>query len=232
MIVAVVGCTGNVPPTREPTQQPEVTLDRAHGVPGEGIEYRVTLRGVGVGKVQVGVGKLGWIDGREALIVKSRGQTEGLIAVVSELTWELTTTIDLERARPIRNVADARITLVGEEPEDAHEEHEWSDGDRGHDLHSATAVIRGWRSKPGERTELRVAIDSMRLDVKLWHAKTELVTVKRTLAAVRYDGIAEDKYRFSVWLSDDVARVPLRLRTQSKWGEIMIEMVHYEAPLE
>jgi hypothetical protein len=231
LLAIIAGC--NAPrTTAQPTVAP-VTLTHAHGVPGEGLEYRATLRGLGVGKVQVGVGRLGVVEGQRQLIVKTRGHSDGLLAVVTQLTWELTTTLDLDRARPVHTVEEVRVELVGDEKDHDRNERTWDDGDSRHDLHSAAAVIRGWRSKRGDRGELVVEIDSFGLAVSLWHATTELVYVtKRTLAAVRYDGIVADKYKFSVWLSDDLARVPLRLRTQSKWGEIVVELTHYEAPTE
>jgi hypothetical protein len=47
---------------------------------------------------------------------------------------------------------------------------------------------------------------------------------------VRYDGIAMDKYNFSVWISDDEARVPLLMRTETKIGSVAVEMVRYDPP--
>jgi hypothetical protein len=38
------------------------------------------------------------------------------------------------------------------------------------------------------------------------------------------------KHPISAWLSDDDARVPLRMHSGSKLGEIDIEMVSYEVP--
>lgn len=48
--------------------------------------------------------------------------------------------------------------------------------------------------------------------------------------AVRYDGNVEDKHRFTVWISDDVARVPLKMRAATKLGVVEAELVHYAAP--
>ena len=231
LLAIVAGC--NVPRTTAQPSAAPVTLTRAHGVPGEGLEYRATLRGIAVGKVQVGVGQLGVVDGKRQIIVKSRGHSDGLLAIVSELTWQLTSTLDLDRARPVETLEEVSVVLVGDEKERDSNQRTWQDDDTDHDLHSAAAVIRGWRSKRGERGELTVEIDSFDLAVSLWHATNELVYItRRTLAAVRYDGIVADKYKFSVWVSDDLARVPLRLRTQSKWGEIVVELTHYEPPGE
>jgi hypothetical protein len=34
----------------------------------------------------------------------------------------------------------------------------------------------------------------------------------------------------TAWVSDDAARVPLKLVAQSRWGEIAVELVDYQIP--
>jgi hypothetical protein len=48
--------------------------------------------------------------------------------------------------------------------------------------------------------------------------------------AVRYDGVARGKFPFKIWISDDTARVPLRMETSTKWGAVVVELVEYNAP--
>jgi hypothetical protein len=48
-------------------------------------------------------------------------------------------------------------------------------------------------------------------------------------AAIRYEGTVDDEFKFAIWISDDVARVPLVLRAESKWGDLTAELVEYEA---
>lgn len=239
MLALAAACTGGVttslPP--KPSAAGAALPSRYVAIAGETMEFRATLRGLLVGRVQVVVGKLGWIDDpiaharHRSVIVRSRGKSDGLVAVLASLTWELTTTLDLDAARSVRSVEDGEVRVAGEKPE--HEHRERSYGDREQDLHGAAAVLRGWHSKLGDRAELTVMIGRLGLDVELWDAGRERVFgPDRSIAAVRYEGVVEDDYHFVLWLSDDAARVPLRLRTESKWGDIAVELVGYEAPLD
>src|SRR5262245_46643186 len=94
----LAGCAGvaTKPPKPDRPAEP-VNLDgRILAVAGETIEYQVELRGITVGRVQVGVGKPGWVEDRPAIIVRSRGTSAGIVALIGELRWELTTTLDLQ----------------------------------------------------------------------------------------------------------------------------------------
>jgi hypothetical protein len=48
--------------------------------------------------------------------------------------------------------------------------------------------------------------------------------------AIRYDGMVEGEIPMTAWVSDDAARVPLKLVAQSRWGEIAVELVDYQIP--
>jgi hypothetical protein len=107
----------------------------------------------------------------------------------------------------------------------------WEREDTGENrnIHAAGAALRGWRSRPGEGTRFTTVVDHVHIDVELRHAGNDVI---ETTPAVRYDGIARGKHRVSIWFSDDVARAPLRLRSQSRWGEIGIDLVAYTPPKE
>jgi hypothetical protein len=42
--------------------------------------------------------------------------------------------------------------------------------------------------------------------------------------------MVQDRIPITAWLSDDAARVPLKLVAQSPWGEIAVELVDYQIP--
>lgn len=222
LVVLLAGCTavGAAPP---PPPVPAVLhpLGRPLAIPGEGMLYEVTFRGLRVGRVQVGVGEPGWFEGRRAIIVESRGVTDGIVALLGELDWQLATTIDLERGRPLLTIEEAHLTFRGK----TRTERSRSTRDV-HSIHSAAAALRGWRSAPGQHARLAVRIDAAHLELALHEAGRDLLDQP----AVRYEGVARGKYPFTIWISDDTARVPLRLRTSTRWGGIGVDLVEYTAP--
>ena len=224
-LIACAGAVSPGPPARRgtPIAAPEAT----HGIPGEAMTYVVRLRGVLVGRVAVAVGQPGWVEGRHAIIVRSRGQTEGVLSIVGDLSWELTTTLDLDRGLPIRAHEEANVVVPGKRE---HEEHDdtWSDDDLHHNVHSVVGVVRSWQARRS-RTPLEVDIARARLDVEMWEGAHEYLTSAR-MPAVRYDGMVEERIPFQTWVSDDADRVPLLLRARSRWGEIEVELVEYRAP--
>ena len=99
-----------------------------------------------------------------------------------------------------------------------------------HDLHSAVGVVRAWPVPPGEDLTLDLKVDGMSLDATFHEVRREAIA-GHALPAMRYDGTAKGgRYKFWLWISDDLARVPLRLVAESKLGTIRIELVNYEAP--
>jgi hypothetical protein len=112
-----------------------------------------------------------------------------------------------------------------------------------HDTHSAMAAMRGWDPRPGTKKTLWVMGGK-----RIW--KSELTfggreTIGTTIgnrACVRIDGFAwraradltvdESKARreFSVWMSDDADRVPLRVVAKTELGDVVIELTDYRRP--
>jgi hypothetical protein len=233
-LLCLAGCGAMAAtPSPQPTQQnTEAVLGVPLAIPGEAMEYRVELRGMTVGRVQVALGQAGWIGERHAVIVKSRGTTAGLVAMLGDITWDLTTTLDLDGALPISAVEEVHAVL-GDENEHDRDEDTWSEGDHHHNVHSAVCAIRGWRSKLGQRASFEVQLVDLELPVEMRDDGRESISHARgNLPAVRYAGKVRNKYSFHAWISDDTARVPLKLRTESKLGEIVVDLVDYDPPRE
>jgi len=109
-----------------------------------------------------------------------------------------------------------------------------------HDAHSAMAELRGWRASPGAtRTVFVVGGRRVwRVDVKLVgldtigsaignrraiHFTGESYRTNRSLTAET----AKPARTFSVWLSDDADRVPLKLTASTELGDIVMELTEY-----
>jgi hypothetical protein len=229
LALAIVGCGGVAI-----TQPPKTTADATpiettpFGVPGESMVYRVALRGLTVGRVEVAVGREGLVDGHRAIIVKSHGHSDGLVAMVTDLVWDLTTTLDLDHTAPIDEIEESWSTFDGHQQHDRRER-TWSDGDHRHNLHSAIGALRAWHSEREQHRQVDMKIDQLRFGVDIWEASHEFLDAFAK-PSVRYDGIADSRFAFSIWLSDDASRVPLRARADTEWGRITVELVEYEAP--
>jgi hypothetical protein len=112
-----------------------------------------------------------------------------------------------------------------------------------HDTHSAMASMRGWDAAPGTTKTLWVMGGK-----RIWksqvtfHGRETIGTQLGNRAAVRYDGFAwrahndltVDESRaareFTVWLSDDADRVPLRVIAKTELGDLVIDLTDYQRP--
>ncbi len=224
-IIALAACTGVPRPAPAPRHAAPLA-GAVLAVPGETMEFKVALRGIRVGIVQTALGWPGVVDGRSAIIVRSRGKTDGVLQLIGDLTWELDSTIDLERGLPIIDHEEAWAEFAGQK-EHHRGAHHWDADEHRHDIHSAVGAIRAWHSAPGDRTEFDVELGGARFDVQLWHVGRAVVQHQ---PAIHYDGLAAGEFPFSAWVSDDLARVPLRLTAQTTWGEISVELVDYQIP--
>lgn len=135
--------------------------------PGEAMTYEVQLAGVLVGDAQLAVGEIGEVDGKKAIVVKSRAATAGAAALVKQISDESTTVIDVETGQPIKvdmvavngaKKATAAVTFDGkiatvtyQRSEEARTQTFKFDAKTTvlHDMHTAMAAVRGWRAAPG-----------------------------------------------------------------------------------
>jgi hypothetical protein len=208
-------------PAPAPVQHP---LGAPLAIPGESMVFELTFRGLQVARVQVAIGQPGWVDGKPSIIVKSHGETDGLVALIGELDWTLATTMHLVDGTPLLVEEDAIIKFRGKTDTN----HERSTDAR-HTIHSAVCVLRGWRSRAGQEGSLAMRVDQAHIELRFHEAAREFLEVAGK-PAVRYDGVARGKFPFKIWISDDTARVPLRLETSTKWGDVAVELVEYNAP--
>src|SRR5688500_13929355 len=101
LVICLAGCAGADAMTLPAAPQLAARGEVAY-YPGENMAYEVQLGGVLVGEAQLAVGDIGMVDGRRAIVVKSRAATAGVAAVIKKMVDESTTIIDVETGRPMR----------------------------------------------------------------------------------------------------------------------------------
>lgn len=176
---------------------------------GEAMAFEVQLAGVLVGEAQLAVGEVGTVDGRKALVVKSRAATAGAAALVRKIVDEATTIIDADTGAPIsvetnvemgqrKTVASAQflanhaiVQFQRNEDKQPSSFNVSYNGHKLHDAHSAMAQLRGWKATPGTTRTVHV-IGGRRLwrvDVKYAGEET-IGTATGNRRAVIYDGVS------------------------------------------
>lgn len=198
-------------------------LVMAHVIPGEAMEYEVALRGITIGRVVVAAGEIGRIEEQRAIVVRARGQSAGLAAIIGEVTWEMRTTLDLDRGYLIDSHEEMILVFAGQT------EHESEDYHSSHDLLSAIGALRAWHSQPGATAKISAHVASAETTGTLVDAAHEyLGSAERP--AVRYAGVFDERFPVTTWISDDIARVPLRFECDTPLGRVTGELVEYRAP--
>ncbi len=129
-----------------------------------------------------------------------------------------------------------RITRGGEEITEA----QTILGHGGHDFNSFLIFLRGWDAEPGMHLEADVLRSRY-----VWRVQMEVIgyenlsTKLGNLPTARYDGEGvrlardgtidptSDRRRFSIWLTDDADRVPVRLIARTDYGDVVMELLAY-----
>ncbi len=262
------GSTGQPPGVLDTTESEEppaaLEVSQTFFIPGEVMRFQLSLRGVVGGETTVAVGLPGEIDGRRAIILRSRVESAGVVALIREIRDEVITWIDLDEGIPIRLHADVKFgkkesiidtDFNGGEPGAFAIEYERKGQTKrtylqamppdqsAHDIHSIMGVVRAWDAQPGTHAYFyvlagrRLWLNTIRL--------TERETIRTALGrfpAIRIDGIAKRMTRqlaentrkkpreFTVWISDDADRVPLRVIAKTEYGEVRAELIDYDRP--
>src|SRR3954471_21491018 len=215
LFVVVTACGGSVAP---PPAVAQIDIP-------ESLQYDVALRGMTVGHVVVSIGEPGEVDGRRAVVVRSSAKGGGALSLFSDLDWELETVVALDDTHALSEQEAVDVCPIVGDP--IHEKNTRDlAGSDDYNVPSAAEMIRAWHSRRGEDKSFDLRVSDIYLDVKLHDAAREM---SAKLPAVRYDGIVRDKYPVSIWISDDAARVPLRMVSASKWGDIAVDLVAYDA---
>jgi hypothetical protein len=120
------------------------------------------------------------------------------------------------------------VKLAGEHEHDEQHRTVATDGRLDRNVHAVVGQLRAWRSKLGDSREDDLRLGDIHLSLALADAGREFLP-SANLPSARYTGSAQEgRYPVTMWLSDDEARVPLKLVASSKLGELAVEMASYE----
>jgi len=257
---AALDLAGEPPPPGLASSEGAAADDVIGLVPGEALAFEVRLAGVLAGEAALVVRDPASTDPPGTLTVTSRIRSAGAVALVKQVDDQLTTLVDRDGMRPLSSTATvqfgsrnyqarttygARDAVVEYQPVGGHPSHlHFGFGaQEAHDAHSAMARVRTWRAEPGERLGLWVLGGRRLWRTEVWAAGHEVIGTRMgNLPAVRLDGIsqrarpdltidtAKKTRTFSVWLSDDADRVPLRMVANTELGPVTIDLVDYRRP--
>lgn len=226
--------------------------------PGESMRFEVRMAGVLAGEATFATGEPGLVDGRRAIAVSSRVGTAGAFALIKDIRDDATSIIDLASLRPISTTGDVRfgakaahtettypggkakieLTADGQPPRALTYDFR---GETIDDAHSAMAAMRIWPAAPGATRVLWVLGGR-----RIWRAEItvggrEVIGTRLgNQATLRFDGVsaralpnltvdtARPPRTFSVWVSDDADRVPLKIVAHTELGDVEITLVDYQ----
>lgn len=203
------------------------------------------------------VGEVAPFEEKRAVVLQAVAESVGLAARVKPVRVEFTSWIDVTSGLPLlfravegHEVIEARFTKlaekkfpiatqVSEQPEKI--EMQTTNG-QPLELLGVLLVLRSWDDKIGaSRTFEAVRSSYMwRMQATLV-ARESIATELGELPTVKFDAVSRrlmrdgtidqgtEPRKFSVWISDDADRVPLRMVAETDYGDIKIEIVDYAA---
>ncbi len=229
-------------------------------VPGESMRFEVRMAGVLAGEASFVTGEPGLVDGRRAIAMSSRVGTAGAFALVKDIRDDATSILDLDTLLPMSTTGSVRFGAKGAQTETRFADgkavlrhtpmgqttrtltYDFR-GEIVHDAHSAMAAMRVWPAELGSTRVLWVLGGR-----RIWRSEIKVAgrevigTVLGNQAALRFEGVAGralpdlslDNTRpprtFSVWVSDDADRVPLKIVAHTELGDVEITLVDYQQP--
>ncbi|MEY4549623.1 MAG: hypothetical protein RL685_5818 [Pseudomonadota bacterium] len=111
------------------------------------------------------------------------------------------------------------------------------EGADAHDLHSSLALLRSWRPRLNEVGYFYVVLGRRLWRVDVRHVGPEMLQAQGVPQLTqRLDGVSVrlwqpdevEPRRFSIWLSADAARAPLRMVADASFGQVMLTLTGRE----
>jgi hypothetical protein len=259
LVVALASCGNRVAPPPRDWNVPAAKLGTKppFASPGERIRYRVSALGLELAALQMGVGDVTPLEDKQAVVVQAVAESVGLAARVKPVRVEFTSWIDSTSGLPLLfravegdEVIEARFTKlaekkfpiatqVGDAPEKV--EMQTTNG-QPLELLGVLLVLRSWDDKVGASRTFEAVRSSY-----VWRMQATVVgresiaTELGELPTVKFDAVSRrlmrdgsidqgtESRKFSVWISDDADRVPLRMVAETDYGDIKIEIVDFVA---
>lgn len=229
-------------------------------IPGEQMSWEISLHGILGGEAALATGMPGTIDGRNVIVVRSQVRSAGMVDLIRKVNDDVTTWVDLNSGRPIRHVAslqfgDRQSNVEALFSDDGyvldyqrlgHASYKRAQdvpNAATHDGHSIIGALRAWTPEVGQHAYFYV-VSGRTLwlnDVGLT-ARETIKTRMGTHPALRIEGVASrvtgtleiDRRKkprtYTVWIADDASRVPLLVEAHTEYGDVRVELVHYERP--
>ncbi len=228
-ICVLAACTGR---HVEPAPGNEADVSRVFDgtpmvIPGERASYLLHVLDVPVGGIAVDLGPIEERDGRAVVWVTTLITSEGgIVDMVTSIRDEVSTCIDLESGIPIATRGSFVNLLSGKVDPEEHVEKPWGYQDREHlNGHTLLLSLRNWQGAPGDRAHTTLLSRTNSNEVELTYVGPEpLQTELGAWPSVRVDGRIfgaasnGDDFLFSLWMTDDVSRAPLRLDSDTDIG--------------
>jgi hypothetical protein len=199
------------PPAGPPTALP---VNGGLFVPGESMRFELSLRGVIGGEAAIAVGAPGLVDDRRVLIIRSRVESAGVVAMFKEVRDDVTSWIDVDTGLPLGHLANVKFgarqsvietRFAGGAGGSFHVEVRRSGSEvrriyhqampaelAAFDGHSVVGALRAWRADEGQHAYFYVLIGR-----HLWQNTIRLTTRERVRTrlgrydALRIDGVAQ-----------------------------------------
>jgi hypothetical protein len=203
--VSVSGDTPAGPPQALSFEKPFI-------VAGEQLTFELSLRGIVGGEAVTVVGQPGTIEGKHVVIVRSRVESGGLVAIFKEVHDDVTTWIDVDSGYPVYLRADLKFgkkeQLVetrfadgaagsfevssqdkGEDPQTVHQL--MPSRETIFDSHAVVGAIRAWRARQGAMAYFYVLTGRHVWESTVRFTSRETVeTALGKMRALRIDGVA------------------------------------------
>jgi hypothetical protein len=218
-----VGCGASSSGSRTITEAPAslgppTALPVVGGVflPGEEMRFELSLRGILGGEAAVAVGQAGRVDGKRVVIVSSRVESAGVVAMFRQVRDEVTTWVHLDTGLPLSHSAhvvfgdkesfiETKFAAGQNGPFDVEVRSKRSgqelrrilhqampEGQAAFDPHSVMGALRAWRPENGQHAYFFVLVGR-----HLWQNTVRLTGRERMRTrlgqfdVIRVDGVAQ-----------------------------------------
>src|SRR6266545_3596218 len=202
-----------------PSLGPPTALPVVGGVflPGEEMRFELSLKGILGGEADVAVGQTGKVDGKRVIIVRSRVESAGLVAMFRQVRDEVTTWIQVDSGLPLSHSAHVvfgkkesfiETKFAGGEnggfdvemrsvPEDGEPERRvvlhqaMPDDQAAFDPHAVIGALRAWKAEEGQHAYFFVLVGRHLWQNTIRMTGREAVTTRLgRFEALRIDGVA------------------------------------------
>jgi hypothetical protein len=234
LVVALGGCGASSGTSTESVQAHPTAAEpaalhiaRTLFIPGERMEFEMSLHGIKLGRAHLAAGDPGDIDGKQIIIVRSQIEGSGAVSIFKKVRDDVTSWVSVETGLPIYLKADVKF---GEK--EAQIETRFNHGAAGSfhveyrrpgrpsrtlhqrmpenraafDGHSILGALRSWDGKVGEHAFFYVLSGR-----RLWQStirftrREKIATAMGRVSAIRIDGVGK---RLSSRLTEDKRKKP------------------------